>query len=52
MNNNPYLAYNYQMLKSIESSLMKDIKDSTLTQKAQANARTNLKKVREAMKTK
>ena len=52
MKNNPYLRYNYQMLKSFESGYAKDAKDSTLTPKDQANARKFLKLVREAMKTK
>lgn len=52
MKKNPYLKYNYQFLKALESSFQKDVKDSTLTRKEQANARTNLALVRAAMKIK
>lgn len=52
MKTNPYLQYNYQVLKSFEAGYEKDVKDSTLTRKEQANARKLLKLVREAMKTK
>lgn len=52
MKSNPYMQYGYQMLKSFESGYQKDVKDSTLTPKEQANARKLLKLVREAMKAK
>lgn len=52
MKENPYLQYGFQMLKSFEHSYKEDIKDSSLTPRAQANARTKLAQVREAMRSK
>lgn len=52
MKKNPYMQYNYQMLKALEQRLIADLKDSTLTHKAKANSKSHLDKVREAMKSK
>lgn len=52
MKENPYLKHNYQLLKAMECILQDDCKDSTLTNKERANAKTKLQLVREALKTK
>ncbi len=52
MKENPYLAFNVQMLKSFEAMYKEDMRDSTLTPKKQANAKTKLNLVREALKQK
>jgi len=49
---NPYLQFNFQMLKSFEKMYKEDIKDPTLSLKGQSNARTKLRLVQEAMKIK
>ncbi len=47
-----YSIFSYRMLQSFEEGFLKDMKDSTLTNKEKANVKTELNKVRKAMKNK